>query len=76
MTKKRFTVRIRRNIGPVRPEAEQIDGKTYTFTTGWLMDEIDPYPGEQAWLPQDPTYPVDAPPWIASGDLEESHEPR
>ena len=63
MSKQRFTVRIRRDIGrEVRPEAEQLDGKTYTFT----------YPGEQAWLPRDSTYPVGAPPWIASGDLEET----
>ena len=73
MSKQRFTVRIRRDIGrEVRPEAEQLDGKTYTFTYGWLMDENDPYPGEQAWLPRDSTYPVGAPPWIASGDLEET----
>lgn len=72
MTKKRFTVRIRRDLGrAVRPVAEQIDGKTYTFIYGWPMSESDDYPGEHAWLPRDPTYPVDAPQWVSSGDLEE-----
>lgn len=70
MSTQRFTVRIRRDIGrEVKPEAEQLDGMTYDFRFGWLMDEGDPYPGEDAWIPHDPAYPIDAPTWIASGDL-------
>ena len=70
MTDKHFTIRIRRDIGrEVRPEAEQIDGKTYAFRFGWRMDADDPYPGEEAWIPHDPAYPTEAPVWIASGDL-------
>lgn len=70
MTTQRFTVRIRRDIDRgVRPEAEQIDGKTYAFRLGWTMGEDDPYPGEKAWIPADPAYPINAPHWLASGDL-------
>ncbi len=66
-----FTVHIRRDHGkPIRPEAEQLDGNSYTFEKGWTMDANDPYPGEVAWIPRDPVYPLDAPTWIASGDLE------
>jgi hypothetical protein len=66
-----FVVRIRRNIGKkrIRPEAEQLEGKTYKFEFGWVMDDNDPYPNETAWLPSDPAYPVDGPTWIASEDL-------
>lgn len=63
-------VRIRRDLGlKVRPEAEQIDGKTFCFHFGWDMVDGDRYPGESAWIPSDCEYPADAPPWIASGDL-------
>ena len=66
----KYTVKIRKEIGKeVRPEAEQIDGKTYNFTTGWVMGEDDPYPTETAYIPRDPNYPDEAPTWIASGDL-------
>ena len=65
------TVRIRRGGDwHVRPNAEQIDGRTYRFRYGWVMDEDDPYPGEVAFLPDDPAYPDDGPTWVASGDLE------
>jgi hypothetical protein len=65
-----LTVHIRRDHGkPIRPEAEQLDGNSYTFEEGWIMDANDPYPGEVAWIPHDPSYPSDAPTWIASGDL-------
>ena len=68
---KRFKVKIRREIGKqVKPEAEQIDGQIFTFIRGWDMEEGDPYPGETAWCPRDKSYPLDAPVWIASGDLE------
>ncbi len=66
---KRFKVAIRRDLRAVRPNAEQLEGKTYVFTYGWVMDKNDPYPGEIAYLPHDPSYPVDAPCWVASGDL-------
>ena len=67
---KTMSVKIRRDIGKkVKTEAEQIDGKTYMFITGWLMGEDDPCPNEYAMIPRDNTYPIDAPPWIASGDL-------
>lgn len=68
--RQRMTVRIRRFIDKiVRPEAEQIDGKTYWFKYGWEMDQDDPYPGETVLMPDDPAWPIDAPSWIASGDL-------
>lgn len=68
---KRMTIKVRRDIGKeVKPEVEQVDGKTYWFRPGWLMDENDPYPNEEAWIVNDLTYPLyDAPIWIASGDL-------
>lgn len=65
-----FTVTIRHALGrEVRANAEQIDGKTFRFRFGWTMDADDAYPGETAMLADDPTYPIDAPLWIASGDL-------
>ena len=67
-------VNIRRGERTVKPEAEQIDGKVYNFRHGWIMDNDDPYPGEVAWIPDDGEYPIDAPSWIASGDLEFSQE--
>lgn len=68
---KNFTVRIRRDVPGklVRPECEQIDGKTYRFLYAWEMDEGDRYPGEIAWEARDDAYPRDCPVWIASGDL-------
>lgn len=66
----RYTVRIRRGLGEVKPEAEQIDGKTYLFTYGWPIEENTLYKGEHAWIPRDPNYPLDASRWISSGDLE------
>lgn len=63
-------VAIRRDIGrDVRPGAEQLDGRVFVFIYGWMMEDDDPYPGEVAMIPDDPTYPVGAPHWIASGDL-------
>ena len=68
----RFTVKIRPVYDgrAIRPNAQQINDKTYNFMLGWVMDDDDPYPGETAWIPRDDTYPKDAPTWIASGDLE------
>lgn len=70
----RFTVKIRRDLpAPVRPEAEAVDGKTYTFSCGWkIQDGI--YQNETAWLPRDKSYPHFGPIWIASGDLEVPNE--
>jgi len=67
----KFLVKIRRGSSiNVRPESEQIDGKIYTFYTGWKIETNDPrYPGEMAYIPRDSNYPDDAPIWIASGDL-------
>lgn len=65
-----MTVKIRRSNGlEVKPEAEQLDGKTYNFTEGWVMNDDDPYPTELAMIPRDKNYPDEAPIWIASGDL-------
>lgn len=65
-----MTVKIRRELGmEVKPEAEEIDGKTYNFTVGWVMNDEDAYPTETAYIPRDPDYPDNAPIWIASGDL-------
>jgi hypothetical protein len=68
----RFTVRIRRELGEVRPEAEQLEGRVFVFRRGWTIDAEDreEYAGEAAMIAYDPTYPKDAPGWIASGDLE------
>ena len=69
----RFTVKIRRDgievPRPVRPEAEQIDGQTFYFSYGWKMEADESYPGEIAWIARDTAYPIEAPTWIASGDL-------
>lgn len=66
----KMTVKIRRELGmEVKPEAEEIDGKTYNFTVGWVMNDEDAYPTETAYIPRDPDYPDNAPIWIASGDL-------
>ncbi len=75
METKRMTIKVRRNIGRgVKPEVEGVDGKTYLFRFGWLMDKDDSYPGEEAWIAADPSYPHTAPVWIASGDLIEPTE--
>ena len=65
-----FTVKIRRSIDRyVRPNAEQLEGKTFNFLRGWDIGKTEPYPGEVAWVPDDKSYPKDGPHWIASGDL-------
>jgi len=72
MRLERMTVRIRRCEGwQVKPWAEKIDGKTYSFRKAWdiTKDDSSIYAGEQAMQPIDETYPFDAPAWIASGDL-------
>lgn len=67
----RFKVVIRRDPRfEIRPEAEQVDGKVFSFIKGWDMDSEDRYPEEVAWIPRDPAWPDDGPCWIASGDLE------
>lgn len=67
----RYRVKIRRDIGrDVRPNAEQLDGKVFEFTASWVIEDNEAYPGEMAMISRDPNYPKDAPPWIASGDME------
>lgn len=65
-----MTVKLRKDW-EIKPEALQLDGKTYQFRHGWLITEEDSsiYAGEQAMIAFDPTYPEDAPVWIATGDL-------
>lgn len=69
---RRYRVRVRRDLAELRPCAEQLDGRVFSFIEGWVMGEADTsiYVGETAMVPQDPNYPVGAPTWIASGDLE------
>ena len=69
---KPFTVKLRRGNGLiVKPEAEQLDGKTFIFRDGWILEDRDTdlYVGEMAMIPNDFDWPADAPAWIASGDL-------
>lgn len=68
MKNKEFIVSIRRNMGVVKPEAEQVDCKIYLFRYGWLIED-GLYFGETAWIAVDKEWPIDAPVWIASGDL-------
>ena len=70
---KQYRVKIRRDI-PVKPEAEQLDGKVYWFYEGWEIVESDNRTyalGELAMIQDDTDYPEDAPQWIESGDLVE-----
>lgn len=78
---KPFRVCIRRHVGlKVKPEAEQIDNRVFLFRFGWIIEDDDSrYPGEEAWLPADASYPVSGPAWVASWDLKsevigEKHE--
>jgi hypothetical protein len=68
---KPYLVKIRRELGQVKPEAEQIDGKVFVFREGWIMGEGDTslYVGELAMVPNDFDWPADAPAWVAMGDL-------
>jgi hypothetical protein len=71
MTNKKYLVKIRRDLAEVKPESEQIDGKAFFFREGWIIgaDESIIYGGETAMITIDNSYPLDAPIWIASGDL-------
>ena len=73
MKTKRYLVSIRRNLAEVKPEAEQVDGKVYSFREGWPIgdEETSIYQGEWAMIAWDKDYPDTAPTWIASGDLQE-----
>lgn len=73
--RKRATVRLRRGDWQVKPEAEQLDGRSFWFRHAWHIDADDPgvcalYLGETAYMPDDPEYPRDAPLWVSSGDLD------
>lgn len=66
----KFKVKLRRGDKfKVKPECEQIDGKVYEFTYGWIIEKSDSklYAGETAWLCYDENYPLKG--WMASGDL-------
>ncbi len=67
----KYKVTIRKELAEVKPEVKQIDGKVYDFRYGWKIEKTDSsiYAGEDAMIPMDVNYPVDAPTWIASGDL-------
>jgi len=72
MITQKMTVQIRKNGDwNIKPEALQIDGKTYQFREMFSLTEDDSsiYVGEKAMMAVDPNYPKDAPVWIASGDL-------
>lgn len=72
----KYRVQLRRSLAEVKPEAEPIDDLVFEFTQGWLMDETDTsiYVGEYAMIPRDDKYPIEAPCWIASGDLVEPEQ--
>jgi len=67
-------VKIRRDFGEVRPEAEQLDGNTFFFKFAWV-DDTGRYDGEDIWQPWDKEYPQGAPAWIAEGDLDFDCDP-
>jgi len=58
------------NGGKIKPEVQLIQGKTFDFKFGWVMNDTDPYPDEVAWIPDSENWPEMAPIWIASGDLD------
>lgn len=72
---KKYKVKLRRSkVFKVKTEAEQLDGKVFEFRELWTIEEADtglPIVGEKAMTPhpKDPAYPIEAPSWIASGDL-------
>lgn len=68
-----YRVRIRRQGFPaVKPDAEMVDGWVHGFSEGWEIDPEDSsiYEGEIAMIPDREEWPLMAPVWIASGDLE------
>lgn len=73
----RATIKIRRGEGwDVKPEAEEVDGMTLTFRSGYPLegeDHSDLYTGEWAMIPNMKLreFPVS---WIASGDLSDIME--
>jgi hypothetical protein len=71
---KLMRVKIRRNLSdPVRPEAEQLDGREFTMVYAWTQGPDERYPSEKVYVPYSLTHwPSDAPAWIAEGDLEEA----
>jgi len=67
----KYLVKLRREIAPIKPECEQLDGKVFEFQKGWLIDvdENPMYAGEMAMIPRDVNWPLEAPAWVSSGDL-------
>ena len=55
----------------IKSEAQQLEGKVFEFIEAWDITDDDSsiYVGEKAMMPVDPSYPANAPSWIASGDL-------
>jgi len=71
--KQKLKVNLRQDWA-IKPEAMQLQGKTFDFMRGWEItnSESSFYAGETAMVPVDGDYPIDAPTWIASGDLVEA----
>ena len=72
LSAKLYKIKIRRDIGDVRPGVEVVNGKVFRFRFGWEISEEDSsiYVGESAMIPDDSSYPFkEAPHWISSGDL-------
>lgn len=67
---RRFRVELReRTRQRIGSSASLIDGRSFLFRYGFEYSESDACPGEIAWQPWDESYPPDAVPLIASGDL-------
>jgi hypothetical protein len=66
-----FQVKLRRSEKyQVKPNAEQIDGRTFQFVHRFIVDE-GLCKGEAAWMPDyNSDYPPDAPAWVSEKDLE------
>lgn len=79
MDYKRYKVSLRRSdVFIVKPEAEQLDGQIFEFCEYWTIEEGEselPIAGESAMVARPGgSYPLSAPEWIASGDLEELNQ--
>jgi len=67
----KFRVKLRRGAGwEVKPNAEQLDGKIYLFTTGFVIEDSSIYEGEMAFIPADENYPLGCGAFGLPGDLQ------
>ena len=69
------TVRVRRGEGYTpKKDAELVDGQTFEFSVGWLIEsDIKIYAGEWTLIPVDfNSWPAKNIAWIASGDTYEA----